>query len=84
MVRVEKPELYDLASDPGEKSDVSAQYPREMEKLLALPKLTAQCREPPSDEKRGRKTGRRDRQRRNRPSRTRGCPVYYGYGRIAD
>ena len=34
--KVVKPELYDLTSDPGEKKDLSAQYPAVVEKMLAL------------------------------------------------
>lgn len=36
MVRLEKPELYDISRDPGETRDVSAQFPDLVEKLLAL------------------------------------------------
>ena len=36
MVRLERPELYDLVSDPGERLDVSAQHPDVVAKLLAL------------------------------------------------
>ncbi len=36
MVRLEKPELYDLSLDPGEMRDDSGQFPDEVERMLAL------------------------------------------------
>ena len=36
MVKLAKPELYNMATDPAESKDVSAQFPGVVEKMLAL------------------------------------------------